>query len=166
MNRRPASRFLVGFLAFLLVASLAGTKVQSLARIAFHLGVKKEGKVFTRNMEVEKELTWAKLTPERVEETVNQILTEAIELRATDVHIEPFEESLRVRYRIDGVLRQIRSLHKTYWPAMAVRIKVMAMLNIAEKRLPQDLSASRNSRRTFSSPSATTSTLPSAMFRT
>ncbi|HJY76564.1 MAG TPA: GspE/PulE family protein, partial [Burkholderiales bacterium] len=51
---------------------------------------------------------------------------------------EPEQNFLRIRYRIDGVLRQIRSLHKTYWPAMAVRIKVMAKMNIAETRAPQD----------------------------
>src|SRR5438132_156123 len=54
------------------------------------------------------------------------------------IHFEPEQNFLRIRYRIDGVLRQIRSLHKTYWPAMAVRSKVMAKMNIAETRAPQD----------------------------
>jgi len=53
---------------------------------------------------------------------------------ASDIHFEPEQNFLRIRYRIDGVLRQIRSLHKTYWPAMAVRLKVMAKMNIAETR--------------------------------
>jgi type IV pilus assembly protein PilB len=57
---------------------------------------------------------------------------------ASDVHFEPEQNFLRIRYRIDGVLRQIRSLHRTYWPAMAVRIKVMSKMNIAETRAPQD----------------------------
>ena len=57
---------------------------------------------------------------------------------ASDIHFEPEQNFLRIRYRIDGVLRQIRSLHKTYWPAMAVRLKVMAKMNIAETRAPQD----------------------------
>jgi len=71
---------------------------------------------------------------------VNQILTEAIELRATDVHFEPFEDSLRVRYRVDGVLREanvppeVRQFH----PAIVSRIKILSRLDIAEKRLPQD----------------------------
>jgi len=71
---------------------------------------------------------------------VNQVLSEAIELRATDVHFEPFEESLRVRYRVDGVLREanvppeVRQFH----PAIVSRIKILSRLDIAEKRLPQD----------------------------
>jgi general secretion pathway protein E/type IV pilus assembly protein PilB len=61
-----------------------------------------------------------------------------VERGASDIHFEPEQNFLRSRYRIDGVLRQIRSLHKTYWPAMAVRIKVMSKMNIAETRAPQD----------------------------
>ena len=66
------------------------------------------------------------------------LLADAVERGASDIHFEPEQNFLRIRYRIDGVLRQIRSLHKTYWPAMAVRIKVMAKMNIAETRAPQD----------------------------
>ncbi len=69
---------------------------------------------------------------------VSALLADAVERGASDVHFEPEQNFLRIRYRIDGVLRQIRSLHKTYWPAMAVRIKVMAKMNIAETRAPQD----------------------------
>ncbi|HXK36043.1 MAG TPA: GspE/PulE family protein, partial [Candidatus Paceibacterota bacterium] len=71
---------------------------------------------------------------------VNQILTEAIELRATDVHIEPFEESLRVRYRIDGVLQEasIASEVKQFQAAIVSRLKILSKLDIAEKRVPQD----------------------------
>jgi general secretion pathway protein E/type IV pilus assembly protein PilB len=54
------------------------------------------------------------------------------------VHFEPEASFLRIRYRIDGILRQIRALHKTYWAAMAVRIKVISGMNIAETRAPQD----------------------------
>ena len=57
--------------------------------------------------------------------------------RASDVHFEPEQNFLRIRYRIDGVLRQIRSLHKTYWPPMAVRLKVMAKMDIAETARPR-----------------------------
>jgi type II secretory ATPase GspE/PulE/Tfp pilus assembly ATPase PilB-like protein len=66
------------------------------------------------------------------------LLADAVDRAASDIHFEPEQNFLRIRYRIDGVLRQIRSLHKTYWPAMAVRIKVMAKMNIAETRAPQD----------------------------
>src|SRR6186997_350296 len=69
---------------------------------------------------------------------ISALLADAVERSASDIHFEPEQNFLRIRYRIDGVLRQIRSLHKTYWPAMAVRIKVMAKMNIAETRAPQD----------------------------
>jgi len=69
---------------------------------------------------------------------ISALLADAVEKAASDIHFEPEQNFLRIRYRIDGVLRQIRSLHKTYWPAMAVRIKVMAKMNIAETRAPQD----------------------------
>lgn len=71
---------------------------------------------------------------------VNQILKEAIERRATDVHIEPFEKELRVRYRIDGVLQAafIPEQVRRFQPAIVSRIKILSNLDIAEKRLPQD----------------------------
>jgi type II secretory ATPase GspE/PulE/Tfp pilus assembly ATPase PilB-like protein len=69
---------------------------------------------------------------------VDAILTDAVKRDASDVHFEPEQNFLRIRYRIDGLLRQIRALHKAYWPAMAVRIKVMSNKNIAETRAPQD----------------------------
>ncbi len=69
---------------------------------------------------------------------MDAILADAVQQNASDIHFEPEEFFLRIRYRIDGILRQIRSLHKTYWPAMAVRLKVMSNMNIAETRAPQD----------------------------
>ena len=69
---------------------------------------------------------------------IDAILTDAVKRDASDVHFEPEQNFLRIRYRIDGLLRQIRALHKSYWPAMAVRIKVMSNMNIAEPRAPQD----------------------------
>ena len=69
---------------------------------------------------------------------VNALLCDAVKRGASDVHLEPERDFLRVRYRIDGVLRQIRSLHRDYWSAIAVRVKVMAGMNIAEMRAPQD----------------------------
>lgn len=69
---------------------------------------------------------------------VNAFLNDAVKRGASDIHFEPEESFLRVRYRIDGVLRQIRSLHRSYWEGMAVRLKVMSEMNIAESRLPQD----------------------------
>ncbi len=69
---------------------------------------------------------------------VNAFLNDAVKRGASDIHFEPEESFLRVRYRIDGVLRQIRSLHRSYWDSMAVRLKVMCQMNIAESRVPQD----------------------------
>lgn len=69
---------------------------------------------------------------------VNALLSDAVKRGASDVHFEPEHDFLRVRYRIDGVLRQIRSLHRDYWGAIAVRLKVISGMNIAEMRAPQD----------------------------
>jgi len=71
---------------------------------------------------------------------VNQVLSEAIQLRATDVHFEPFERELRLRYRVDGVLQEVNvpPQIKQFQPAIISRLKILAYLNIAEKRLPQD----------------------------
>jgi general secretion pathway protein E/type IV pilus assembly protein PilB len=71
---------------------------------------------------------------------VNEILREAINDRASDIHIEPFEDDLRIRYRIDGVLHttSMPPQIKRFQPAIVSRIKIMSQLNIAEKRLPQD----------------------------
>jgi len=69
---------------------------------------------------------------------VNALLVDAVKRGASDIHLEPEYAFLRIRFRIDGVLEQVRSLHKTYWPGIAVRIKVMSEMNIAETRAPQD----------------------------
>ncbi len=69
---------------------------------------------------------------------VDAILTDAVKRGASDIHFEPEEGFLRIRYRIDGVLQQVRVLHKRYWAGMLVRMKVMAEMNIAESRAPQD----------------------------
>ncbi|MEP6755092.1 MAG: type II secretion system ATPase GspE [Chthonomonadales bacterium] len=69
---------------------------------------------------------------------VNLILNQAIQDRASDIHIEPFERELRVRYRIDGVLHEVNAPPKKYHPAIVSRIKILSDMNIAERRLPQD----------------------------
>ncbi|HEY6167751.1 MAG TPA: type II/IV secretion system protein [Verrucomicrobiae bacterium] len=71
---------------------------------------------------------------------VNQVLKDAIELRASDIHLEPFEDELRIRYRIDGVLQEVPvpAQIKRFQPAIVSRVKILSHLNIAEKRLPQD----------------------------
>lgn len=69
---------------------------------------------------------------------IDALLADACTRGASDIHFEPESSFVRIRYRIDGVLRQIRALHKTYWPAMVVRLKVISKMNIAETRAPQD----------------------------
>lgn len=75
---------------------------------------------------------------------IDALLNDAVKRGASDIHFEPEARFLRIRYRIDGVLRPIRALHKSCWPAMAVRLKVMAGMNIAELRAPQDGRISQN----------------------
>jgi general secretion pathway protein E len=69
---------------------------------------------------------------------VNLIISKAIENRASDIHIEPFEKDLKVRYRIDGILHDVESPPKKLKAALISRVKIMSKLNIAERRLPQD----------------------------
>ncbi len=69
---------------------------------------------------------------------VNMLINRAVESRASDIHIEPFEEQLKVRYRIDGVLHDVETPPRRLQAAIVSRIKIMAKLNIAERRLPQD----------------------------
>jgi len=69
---------------------------------------------------------------------INAVLTEAIKENASDVHIEPYENRLVVRFRIDGVLQEILQTRRALAPLVVSRIKVMSKLDIAEKRLPQD----------------------------
>ncbi|MCK5719137.1 MAG: type II secretion system ATPase GspE [Thiomargarita sp.] len=69
---------------------------------------------------------------------INALLSEAIKENASDIHIEPYEERLVVRFRVDGVLREVLQPKRVLAPLLASRIKVMAKLDIAEKRLPQD----------------------------
>jgi general secretion pathway protein E len=69
---------------------------------------------------------------------VNLVISRAIEVRASDIHFEPFEDQFRVRYRIDGVLHDVEAPPKRFQAAVVSRIKIMAKLNIAERRLPQD----------------------------
>jgi general secretion pathway protein E len=69
---------------------------------------------------------------------INALLTEAIKEGASDIHVETFENDLKVRFRVDGVLREVLSPGKKLAPLLVSRIKVMAKLDIAEKRVPQD----------------------------
>ncbi len=69
---------------------------------------------------------------------VNQMISKAVEMKASDIHVEPFEKVLRIRFRIDGVLHDIDTPPRKIAPAVISRIKIMSKLDIAEKRIPQD----------------------------
>jgi general secretion pathway protein E len=69
---------------------------------------------------------------------VNQLIQQAVNQQASDIHIEPFEQSLKVRYRIDGIMREIENAPAEVAAAVVSRVKILANLNIAERRLPQD----------------------------
>lgn len=93
-------------------------------------------------LEEEEELDVAELAKESTEapvvRLVNIILTDAIKRGASDIHIEPYEKTFRVRYRIDGVLQEVMTPPLKLKDAITSRIKILAKLDIAEKRLPQD----------------------------
>ena len=69
---------------------------------------------------------------------VNLVLTDAIKKGASDIHVEPYEKSFRVRYRIDGILYEVMSPPMKLRAALTSRVKIMAQLDISERRLPQD----------------------------
>jgi len=69
---------------------------------------------------------------------VNRLIRNAVELQASDIHFEPFEDVFKVRYRIDGVLSEVESPPKRFQSAVISRVKIMARLDISERRLPQD----------------------------
>ncbi len=69
---------------------------------------------------------------------VNHIISQSVKARSSDIHIEPYQDSFKVRYRVDGILYDLLSPPKWVQPALISRVKVMAKMNIAEKRLPQD----------------------------
>ncbi|MEJ2151511.1 MAG: ATPase, T2SS/T4P/T4SS family, partial [Gemmatimonadota bacterium] len=69
---------------------------------------------------------------------INSLLADAVQRGASDIHVEPYEDELRIRYRIDGVLRQMISPPPRMKAALISRIKILADLNIAERRIPQD----------------------------
>jgi general secretion pathway protein E/type IV pilus assembly protein PilB len=69
---------------------------------------------------------------------VDSILMDAVHVGASDIHFEPEETFLRLRYRVDGKMRQVKAFHIDFWPPVAVRVKIMSGMNIAESRKPQD----------------------------
>jgi type IV pilus assembly protein PilB len=103
-----------------------------------------EGKADGEELEVvaEEEIELGKLKEEAQEAPIiqlaNLILVNAIEAGASDIHVEPFEKELRIRYRVDGTLADVKSPPKSIHAALVSRLKIMSDLDIAEHRLPQD----------------------------
>ena len=106
----------------------------AMGQIAEHLGGEGDGGEDEEDVEHLRDL--ASEAP--VIRLVNLILQRAVESRASDIHIEPFENRLKVRYRIDGVLQEVEAPPARSTAAVISRVKIMARLNIAERRLPQD----------------------------
>ncbi len=102
------------------------------------LSDEEEGKVHTLD-HIESERDLLDLANEApIIKLINLIISGAVKERASDIHLEPFEHTVRVRYRIDGVLYEKFTVPKAQQPALVSRVKIMANLNIAEHRLPQD----------------------------
>lgn len=93
--------------------------------------------IFTDNDDMEsEEVTEVAAAP--IVRLLNSIIEQAINTRASDIHIEPYQDEIRVRFRIDGDLREIMSLPRSNLSAIVTRIKIIGKMNIAEKRVPQD----------------------------
>lgn len=115
----------------------AGQGVQKAAEELQQEHLSKDKKENEKEKEKEsKEFDEIKNAP--VVKLVDTIIANAARARASDIHIEPFESHLKVRYRIDGELQEVLKAPKETAPAMITRIKILANLNIAEKRIPQD----------------------------
>jgi general secretion pathway protein E len=138
LGRKTAEEKVADFLCLLARRSLmthcadhAGASFEmplSRADIADYLGLTIET--------VSRQLT--RLKTSGVIRLVNNMISRAVERRASDIHIEPFEKEFRVRYRIDGILQNVDSPPIQLKAAIISRVKLMAKLNIAERRLPQD----------------------------
>ncbi|MBI4446500.1 MAG: type II secretion system ATPase GspE [Acidobacteria bacterium] len=118
-----------------LIEKFYGNQASSLGRIVE--GIEEEGgDSFAEDEDVEHLKDLASEAP--VIRLVNLVISRALESRASDIHIEPFERDLKVRYRIDGILHDVESPPKKLKAAIISRIKIMSKLNIAERRIPQD----------------------------
>ncbi len=119
------------------IENIFSTGSSSMERLIENIGKDDEGEIA---MEDEGDIDHLKdLASEApVIRLVNMIISRAIELQASDIHFEPFENSFHIRYRIDGVLHDMESPPKSLQAAVISRIKIMSKLNIAERRLPQD----------------------------
>ncbi|MBI1747597.1 MAG: type II secretion system ATPase GspE [Acidobacteria bacterium] len=113
-----------------------GSASTTLGRIIEGIGDENIDSLLSETEDIERLKDLASEAP--VIRLVNMLISRAIESRASDIHIEPFEKELKVRYRIDGILHDVESPPKKLTAAIISRVKIMAKLNIAERRVPQD----------------------------
>ena len=111
---------------------------QQLEDVMGELGADELEVIETEDLELDESSRTAETETAPVVKLVNLILLDAIKRGASDIHIEPYEKSLRVRYRVDGVLHEIMRPPLKMRDAMVSRLKIQARLNIAERRVPQD----------------------------
>ena len=123
------------------IEPVIASKDELLRAIKRYYGLQESIEQISQNLQSKR---WMNV-PEPVEEedspvikTVNQIIIQAIQLGASDIHFDPQEDSLRIRYRVDGVMRTERTLPPNMHAVIVARIKIMANLNVAERRIPQD----------------------------
>jgi type IV pilus assembly protein PilB len=95
-------------------------------------------KSFVKNGDLEVKKLRLEIEKAPIVKVVNKIITQAINMGASDIHLEPFDKEFKVRYRIDGMLQEMESLPPEKRAAIVSRVKVMAEMDIAERRLPQD----------------------------
>jgi general secretion pathway protein E len=118
------------------VEKFYGSASSTLGRIIEGIGDENIDTIMEETEDIERLKDLASEAP--VIRLVNVLISRAIESRASDIHIEPFEKELKVRYRIDGILHDVESPPKKLTAAIISRVKIMAKLNIAERRVPQD----------------------------
>lgn len=109
---------------------------QQVIKAAEELSKEKQGTVKISAKSIETEFDDIKNAP--VVKMVDYLIKSAIDVKASDIHIEPYESTIRIRYRIDGELHQVSTISIDALQALVTRIKILSNLNIAEKRLPQD----------------------------
>jgi type IV pilus assembly protein PilB len=129
------------------VKALVATKADVLAAITRHYRIDRTAETLAEEVAAEKEaedkslesvIASAGSDDAPIIKLVNLLITQAVNDRASDIHIEPGEKTLRVRFRIDGVLHEVMSPPKSVQAGMTSRLKIMAEINIAERRIPQD----------------------------
>ncbi len=138
-NRYRAEIYIISVSSFQSVVRKSGNITTEVTQALEEVAKKEEAEVAKVASKQETAGTEEKMTDEApISKIVDVVIRHAIEARASDIHIEPSEEDLRVRYRIDGVLHSSLILPKSVHPAIISRIKILSNLKIDEQRLPQD----------------------------